>query len=152
MHKIFLIKMREKIIEAARSFIGTRFLHQGRTPATSETGGGMDCVGLIKMTADAAGVVSRLTGEPLPDFDAYAPRAQGDFLQALAKNHLHEIDRAEIACCVLIRFANNPQHAAIMTGEDTMVHASNGPGFVTEHRINDAWRRRFIGFYRFEGV
>jgi len=73
--------MTHPIIACARSYLGTRFHHQGRLKKTASHKGGIDCLGLL------AGVATELdlrgkNGEPLAHFDQ--------------KNYPHQPDTAEL--------------------------------------------------------
>ena len=52
---------------------------------------------------------------------------------------------------LLMRFAGEPQHLAVFTGE-TIIHAYQATGRVVEHSLDDKWRRRIVRVYRFVGV
>ena len=58
------------IIASARSFIGTRFHHQGRLKKTGNHRGGIDCLGLLVGVAHECNVRSK-TGELLADVDEF---------------------------------------------------------------------------------
>ncbi|MEX1034648.1 MAG: NlpC/P60 family protein [Sneathiella sp.] len=65
---------RQRIIEGARGWIGTRWQHQGRSRA-----GGVDCIGLIVM-------VARELGIPVQDVTGYRRRQDGrQFLSEIHK-------------------------------------------------------------------
>ena len=52
---------------------------------------------------------------------------------------------------LLMRFAREPQHLAVLVGEN-IVHAYANAGRCVEHRLDDAWSRRIVRVYRFAGV
>ena len=50
-----------------------------------------------------------------------------------------------------MRFAADPQHLAIYTGE-TIIHAYEAVGRCCEHRLSSMWKARIVRLYRFAGV
>ena len=127
-----------KAIAAARGCIGTPFHHQGRTP-----GVGLDCVGLIVVALGAAGFA-------VNDRRDYPPRPDGKSLvRALEEHGAVAVDGFSPGDVLLFRYDHQPQHVALATGADTMVHAFAPAGRVVETTIGDYWLRRLLGVYRF---
>ena len=48
--------MTQPIIATARTWVGTRFTHQGRRKATAQDAGGVDCLGLLIGVAEECGL------------------------------------------------------------------------------------------------
>ena len=130
----------ESILAAARSMLDTPFVHQGRLP-----GKALDCAGLIITIADNIGV-ERV------DVQAYGRNPFHGLLEATLNDQpsLIRISITDIAAgdILLMRFEKEPQHIAIFAGQ-TIIHSWSAPGMVVEHRLDDAWRRRIVGAYRF---
>lgn len=133
----------EDILAAARACIGTPFRHQGRLPGVA-----LDCAGLVIAVAQAVGadyydvpgyglrpagglLESSLDGQPCLEPVLTAQRQPGDIL--------------------LMRFATEPQHLSIFTGE-TLIHAYSNVGKVCEHRLSAVWAARILRSYRFRGL
>lgn len=128
----------QKAIEAARACIGTPFHHQGRVP-----GVGLDCIGLVVVAARAAGINVR-------DQQDYSPRPDGNkLIEAIAAHGAVKVDAVLPADILLFRYDGQPQHVALATSENSMVHAFAPAGRVVETSIGPYWRRRLLGIYRF---
>lgn len=128
----------DAFVAQARAFKGAQWRHRGRTPH------GMDCLGLVLLTARACGMVwpDRLR-YPLAPFD----EGLAEELQDLFGDPVADMQPGDLA---LIRLPRHPvaAHLAIIAG-DTMIHALSDCG-VCEHRITDAWRDRIKGVYRWQ--
>ena len=125
------------IVEAARKWVGVPFLHQGRTRA------GVDCVGLLI-------VVALDLGLPVEDVKTYGkvphPRIMGAELE-------RQMDRIAVGQLspgdvVWMAWRKVPHHLAIYTG-DGLIHAFQNAGRVIEHPIDEIWRGRVRGAFRF---
>ena len=138
---------RDTFLAAARSYVGTRYHHMGRTP-----GVGLDCAGVVICAARACGAVA-------PDFDvpAYTRRPDGVSLLAWCDAQMDRIGEREMAPgdVVIICFDEDPQHLGVVGahrfGGLSIIHAlarSNGTGVVLEQRLAFAQNRKFIAAYR----
>jgi len=121
----------QQICDQAREWIGTPFLHQGRSRS------GCDCLGFIASVLGELGVDLALRHLPLN----YGRNPQAlliTTLQRLCRN----ID-LEPGALVAIKFpfAEFPSHAAIFTG-DSMIHCYESVGKVTEHGYRNPWPQR----------
>src|SRR5687767_14104668 len=101
--------MRDRIVAAARSWIGTPFAHQGRTRGPN---GGVDCVGVVIKVAQELG---------LSEFDTRGYTAAPDAveMQRLLEAHLDYVPapaRLNVRPGDVLWFrAPQPQHLAIVT-------------------------------------
>ena len=131
----------EQMVAAARACIGTKFHHQGRVP-----GAGLDCIGLIVVAVRAAGM-------KVDDRQDYGRRPDGKSLIAALEEHGAK-PAAEIAPghILVFRYDNQPQHVALATGIDTMIHAFAPAGEVVETVIGDYWKRRLVGIYGLDSI
>ncbi len=143
---------RERIVAAARGWIGTPYRHQGRLK-----GVGCDCLGLL------VGVWREVTGQssreaPRPGKGLAIPPYTPDWAEALRRetfaeglrDYLDEIEPEEAreGDIVLFRWrAHLPaKHAGILTAPDRMVHAQERAK-VAEVALSGWWRRRMaFGF------
>lgn len=139
---------RAKIVACARAHAGVRFAHQGRHAAT-----GLDCLGLLLVAAEAAGV--RLQGLPPIALDdrQYGARPDTDYLQRMLARHLQPVAHPEFGDVLLLRVEGRPQHLALVTdypaqGELGMIHAYAIARRVVEHRLDEAWRANIAQVYR----
>ena len=143
--------MSEKIIEEARTWLGTAFCHQGRTKD------GCDCLGLIIGIAKKLQLKSR-NGIYLSEFDRldYQFIPPGDLLSKSLEQQCVPLQYPKPGAIVLLSFLNNPQHLAIIATQNynsseelTIIHAYQTLGMVCEHRFDQKWRRRAVAFYSF---
>jgi NlpC/P60 family putative phage cell wall peptidase len=139
---------RERIVAAARLWLGTPYLHQASLP-----GVGCDCLGLVR------GVWRTLHGaepELLPPYSPDWAEAGGQEQMADAgRRHLLPIALGDAAAGDVLLFrwrAGNPaKHAAILTGPDTMIHAHDG-ACVSEVAFTPWWRRRLAYAFAFPEI
>lgn len=136
------------IVAEARSWIGTRYQHQA-----SLKGVGCDCLGLVR------GVWRNCIGSEPEAPPPYAPdwaEARGEeALAQAALRHLVPIGIDAFGCgdVLLFRWRDGfvAKHAAIASGEGTMIHAHDGAA-VCEVALTPWWRRRLAYAFRFPGV
>ncbi len=131
------------IIASARACLGTPFLHQGRIPGVA-----LDCAGLVIAVAQAIGA-------ECVDQDGYS-RSPSHGLLECALDEQPCLERVEAmdrrpGDVLLIRFAGDPQHLAIHTGE-TIIHSFASVGRVCEHRLSSVWAARIVCACRFRGL
>jgi len=126
----------EIMIAAARACIGTPFHHQGRKP-----GVGLDCIGLVIVALSAAGI-------PVRDRADYGRRPDGKSLIAALEDHgARKSSAIEAGSILVFRYDGQPQHVALATGADSMIHSFAPAGEVVETTIGDYWKRRLTGIY-----
>ena len=138
---------RAQIVTAARSYLGTRYVHQGRNPAT-----GLDCAGLLYAVCVAMG-----SPPERPVAAAYPRRPDGRTLIRELETHLVRIPAAEAGPGDVLLFAyrvhpvglatTDPTHLGIL-GDGGLIHASNARGRVVEEPLGD-WRAIPCRAYRF---
>lgn len=125
----------------ARTYIGTRWVHQGRSRD------GIDCAGLVVE-------VARTTHGNTFDVRDYAPQAQDETMLALCDRLMDRVPNTEIqpGDVVVIRY-DNQRHMAIVgdypaPGALSLIHASSKHGKVVEHRLDSVWRRLIMAAFR----
>lgn len=132
---------RTQIVEKAREYLGTPFRHQGRAK-----GRGVDCAGLLICVARDLGV-----RDPAWDVSHYGHLPNGGQLQDhMARNMqaiaLSDSDAGDV---LLMSFGNEPQHIAIKTSKDYIIHSYAQVRKVVEHRVDQQWSSRIVGAFRF---
>lgn len=138
----------DEVVRVARQWIGTPYHHQA-----SARGVGADCLGLVR------GVWRELYGceaeEPPPYSRDWAEASGRETMLAAAARHLRPIaPAAALAGDVLVfrlRAGAVAKHAAILTGEATMIHAMEGVD-AAEVAVSPWWRRRIAGAFAFPGT
>lgn len=146
---------REAIAACARSWIGTRFVHQGRLKRCTAHSGGVDCLGLL------AGVAKELDlrtpdGRLLADCDQqdYPRYPDTDMLRDTLERLLMRVEEGEMreGDVLLLTVEGRAQHLAIAgrmeDGELSLIHAYAQAGRVVEHRLDALWREAIAGVFR----
>lgn len=131
---------RQDILDESRKWLGTRWVHQGRSRA------GVDCVGLVIRVAHARGLSTFDTAD-------YSRQPDAVRMRALLAEHMEPIAiaRAQIGDVLLMRFERDPQHVAIVT-DIGIIHAYAQARRVVEHRLDSVWQGRVVGAYQFKGI
>lgn len=133
----------------ARTWIGTRWEHQGRSDDA------IDCAGLILKVAQALGIFTLEKAD-------YPRMATDEMMLDLCREHLVEISRADLAPgdVVVMRYGSN-RHIGIIGdyvhGGLTVIHAQTmHPRRVVENQFNDNWLGQVAasvaGCFRFKGL
>jgi cell wall-associated NlpC family hydrolase len=136
------------VVATARSWIGTRWAHQGRSRA------GIDCAGLVIVTAHQLGLFTFDTRD-------YGKLPNGNRMRELLDEHCVAWPAGgglQPGLIALMRFEIAPQHLAIIAdypsapGHYSLVHALVTERRVCEHRLDTHWRSRIIALYALPGV
>lgn len=139
------------IANEARTWVGTKFVHQARLK-----GVGVDCGGVLIGVARALRRVA-------PDFDikGYPRTPDGKSLLEHCDRWMTRISKSEMTVgdVIVIRWAHDPQHIGIvgdyLHGGLSMIHAFSDPdgnGSVIEHHLDASYLKRFVAAYRLPGV
>lgn len=131
----------QDIVNAARVYLGVRWLHQGRSPA------GLDCIGLVLRVAQDLGL-------PCPDVVAdYGRTPHGQRLMQGLAQYLQRVpvDEAMPGDVLLMQIEALPHHVAIFT-DAGIIHAAAGFRRVVEHGFDEVWKNRTISAWRWPGV
>lgn len=137
----------ERIVRAARAWIGTPYLHQA-----SVKGAGCDCLGLLR------GVWRELAGgepEIAPPYSAdWAEASRQETMYAAFKRHFDEIDPARAAPGDVVLFRmlmrGPAKHCGIVAenkGRLSLIH-SRADTRVAEEPLTTAWRRKMAYAFR----
>ena len=139
---------RERIVSAARSWIGTPYRHQA-----SVRGAGADCLGLLRGIWRE--VYGREPEAPPPYTPDWAEPQHQERLWEAAGRHLIalEVARAEDGDVLLFRMREGgvAKHLGILASvgpEPAFVHAYSGHA-VTESPLSAPWRRRIVAAFQF---
>ena len=139
---------RLQIIDTARSWIGTPYVHQA-----SAKGAGADCLGLVR------GVWRELYGCEPEAPPAYAPdwneRRGDEALLSAARRNMTERGGKEFEPGDVLVFrvaANGPaKHCGIVSSPSQFIHAYAGRT-VVESWLNRWWKTRLAGVFIFPGA
>ena len=139
---------RQRIVEEARTWIGTPFHH-----AASVKGIGVDCLGLVR------GVWRSLVGPEPRSIPVYGPRWVWDEPSDPLRNAMQDFFVARKRSClgdgVIALFRLNlgapASHLGIITNAEaalSFVHAYSGQG-VVETALSKPWQRRIVATFDF---
>lgn len=153
-----MTELHQRIITEARSWLGTRFSHQGRIKGVS-----VDCAGFIHGVAFAAkplkvddvGFILEI-GEKLEIPNNYHRREDGVEMLRLLNEHLDFVENDDARpgdiltlCDPALREPDVPRHLVFVTEINPnlmIIHASERG--VVEHRCNSHWKSRIHGCWR----
>lgn len=141
--------LRDDIVNEARTWLGTRWQHQGRIKKNENFRGGVDCLGLIIGVANALNI--------FPDkfiFHNYNRLPHDNLLLQECDRHL--IKKSILAMqpgdILAFRIQHEPQHLAILSEQYTMIHAFVQAHAVVENSINQEWLEKLVAVYSYPGV
>jgi cell wall-associated NlpC family hydrolase len=136
-----------KLHEAARSYLGIPFRHQGRSR------NGLDCIGLLVMAL-------RDCGRPVQDVTTYGENPHNGLLELnLLREFGPAIDLSDASPgdLVAIAYARRlnrfvTRHVAVLgdypKGGLSLIHTDQAIGHVIEHRLDGNWAGRITGVWR----
>lgn len=141
-----------EIIAEARSWIGTKFKHQGRIKKSENHKGGCDCLGLILGVADNLKAKSKL-GVNLSRLDQnnYPKILVSNLLMDQLDQHLERISNFKEGDVILIKINNWPQHLALISSlkpNITIIHSYIQARKVVEQHLPDEWKNNIVSAYR----
>jgi len=149
--------LNQKIVEQARTWIGTKYHHQGRLKASDGCSGGVDCVGLL------VGIINELEirnnqGELLSkyDYQAYKTQPTREKLLAIIGQHLNDVSIEGMipGDILLFKLWQEPQHVGILsnypTGGYGFIHCNSSSGSVIEQPLSPTWQRMISNVCRFK--
>ena len=144
---------RIQIIDAARSWLGTPYVHQA-----SAKGAGCDCLGLVRgVWRDLYGAEPERPPAYTPDWNERYWKQQGRdeaLLAAASRNMTERSDKIMEPGDVLVfrvERGGPAKHCGIVSGDDQFIHAYAGRA-VVESWLNRWWRDRIAGVFIFPGA
>ena len=138
------VDFRSRLVSAARSYLGTKFEHQGRTR------NGIDCVGLIVNALNDAGYnpvcresIEKRDYHRVPSSTALTDRisAECDYLAVGPSVADYACENALPGDLLVMSYKRDekPKHVALVssgTGKDVrIIHTNNETGMVKEHLL-----------------
>lgn len=132
------------IVTAARSYLGARYRHQGRSMQ------GVDCIGLTVC-------VRKDLGLPQLDAHGYAPKSNSTEMLDFCRANLIEVARADLQPGdLLVQLNGNLRHMAIVGdyvfGGLSIIHAWAPNRKVVECRLDEHFMALVRGCFRFPEV
>ncbi len=147
----------QQIITQARTWIGTKYHHQGRLKKSSRGAGGVDCIGLVIGIIDELGIQDG-DGNSLVAADEtnYSMHPENGRLVKSIQQHLREVPRNEmqVGDVLLFKTFKDPQHVGLLSeyssGGTGLIHCNSSAGKVVEQPLAEAWKRMLTHVYRFK--
>jgi len=145
----------------ARTWIGTKFHHQGRLKKTCGSCGGCDCIGLL------IGVIKELSMEKTIGCNSIDCIDKKDYrrivttsaLEDNIKQYFQEKNKCflEVGDIVLfcLKDSKYPHHIGVINeicGELTLIHAFLDAGYVVEHILDEYWISSIHSVYSFDCI
>lgn len=130
-------------ITEARTYLGVRFRHQGRSRR------GVDCAGLLLASMAAI-------GRPIADLEAYGREPLGGGLRAMLVSNLGDpVPKADMrpGDVALMKFRGEPSHVGLLGDYPhvgcSLIHAYAADVMrVVEHRIDRNWNDNILEVFR----
>lgn len=149
--------LKQQIVAQARTWLGTKYHHQGRLKKSKRGPGGVDCIGLIIGLIDELGIQDgnghSLVAADEFNYSMYPER--GRLVESISK-HLREVplDQRCMGDVLLFRTFRDPQHVGLLTeypsGGSGLIHCNSSAGQVVEQPLSDTWLRMLTHVYRFK--
>ena len=134
---------RAELVTEARTWLGTPFHHQGRIKNVAA-----DCAGVIEGIAKHFGFV--VHGQiPIN----YSAQPDGEMMRKILGETMEEINPTDIlpGDVLLFAFDLDPQHVAVVT-DFGILHSYAQVRKCIETSLDDTWKKRIRGAYRFRGI
>lgn len=136
-------EIRKQIVDEARSYLGVKFCHQGRSHR------GVDCAGLIYCVYDRVVKLEK-------DYDHYPSCLKSGMIFRKMRDYGDRIDKQDAGSgdVVLMCFRGSSTHLGILT-EHGVIHADGPIGKVIEHSISKSsmlGNGRIAAYFRMKGV
>lgn len=134
----------EDLYQEARSHLGTEFKHQGRL-----VGVGLDCLGLLVVTAAGLGL-------PLEDTTTY-PRVpdpvklRSELDRQMLADETIEVLPGRVGLFWIAR-PSQATHVGILLPGERIIHAYADAKKVVETQLGEYWLSRLVRTYRIPGV
>lgn len=140
---------RDDIVAAARSWIGTPYVHQA-----SAKGAGCDCLGLVRgLYTELLGTAPETPPPYTPDWNERRPCEEP--LLSAARRHLVEAGPAPLRPGHVLVFrivrTGPAKHCGVVSSERRFIHAYAGRA-VVESWLCRWWTDRIAGVFDFPGV
>lgn len=140
---------RDEIIAEARTWIGTRWVHQA-----SCKGVGADCIGLVAGVGAARGAPEARRFLATPEWRNYGRHPDPAFMFSVADELMDRIDiaAATVADVLIFECGKHPMHFGFVSTAGGMIHSWLPARRVCEHRLDEAWSSRTVRAYRIRSI
>ena len=143
---------RLQIVDEARQWLGTPYVHQGHTKGLA-----CDCAGLVAGVAVSLGIVPDTWWQNEgASYSGYGRQPANGMLERICDGFMERVDSLEIGNVVGLRWSKETQHLGIIApycfGGLSLVHALESSGKVIEHRLADVWLKRITHIWQMPGI
>ena len=141
---------RRDVVECARTFLGTRWRHQGRLKGSGPSSG-VDCAGLVIKVAHELGLFTY-------DYTDYTRQGDWGAFVGRFREHMIEssLDKAKPGSILILRESAYPCHCGIVSkweqDDRLFIHAYAVQHKVIEDVFNDEWRSMTITVFEYPGL
>ena len=147
----------DQIVDQARTWLGTKYHHQGRLKKSQRGPGGVDCLGLVIGVIDELGMQDG-TGKALVHADEfnYSMYPERGRLVGSISKHLRQVpvERMRVGDLLLFRTFKDPQHVALLSqypgNGPGIIHCNSSAGQVVEQPLSMTWVKMLTHVYRFK--
>jgi cell wall-associated NlpC family hydrolase len=128
---------KQDIVNKAREYIDTPFVHQGRMKNV-----GVDCAGLCVCVLTELGLI-------LSDVKNYKRIPDGNVFADTVNKNLTRKDNMEVGDFLIFAFDSEPQHIAIVSQLNPLkiIHSYQKVGKVVEHNAGRFWEQKIRGCF-----
>jgi cell wall-associated NlpC family hydrolase len=147
----------QQIVAQARTWLGTKYHHQGRLKKSERGLGGVDCIGLVIGVIDELGIQdgagNSLTKADESNYSMYPEQGR---LVGSIKKHLREVprDKMRIGDVILFKTFKDPQHVGFLSDYPAagfgLIHCNSSAGKVVEQPLSEVWQKMITHVYRFK--
>lgn len=140
--------MQEQIVATARSWLGTRFHHQGRLKKSENNKGGVDCLGLLIGVSVELNLPFTEEDETNYSHSPDTKKLREKLAHSLQGISISEINSGDI---LLLNIDGQAQHLAIVSDMADglgIIHAYAPARAVVEHPLDTWWREKIVVAFR----
>jgi len=137
-------EQRKRVVEEARSWLRTKYHHQGRIKGEGNKGG-VDCLMLLCEVYHAVGLITFIDPRPYPR-DWHLHRSDERYLKGIFQ-YARPVEAPQPGDVALFRFGRCFSHAAIVTGETEVIHAYLGLGVVQGDLTQEPLAGRPVNYF-----
>ena len=147
------LSKRKEIIEEAKNWVGTPYLHQARVKGLT---GGVDCAMLVAGIAYNVGIINDEIIKRIPPYPVqWNMHSDFPLLTTVMESFgcLHKNNNEKQPGDILVfKIGRVPAHLAVLIENDFMVHAYGGSiNKVIVSRFDERWIKRWKETYTFPG-
>lgn len=147
--------MQQQIIECARTWVGTAFVHQGRVKKNRYIEGGCDCIGLVIGIAKELKLKvvnnSVYKGRYISDFDTHDyGNSNTDLYYYIKKLSILDekpISQLDISDVIIFKILNFIDHIGIYSEKNTIIHSIYRRKKVIEQIYDQSWKNRTFAIF-----